>query len=253
MVRVGLLTQPEVIEVLNKYFVPVEYDVTAAGFVPGDVPAMSHLKGAWENSPWTRVSFGSEWVLEPGGEFLLSTGFHKHTNLPVAKTFQDSLETALKRFARLRAHERGSAEEQEEIAKIQGEIDRDMKEFRPCWLDYRIGTQETLSALGRGEPRMFEKKLSGVFTYPDPKVRTQVAEALGAFIVSEHSSELTDEQVLFLEEQVSNLLDDESDVVRKAAALALHQFEGQEAPAAEGEDLVQAARALWADKQAASN
>lgn len=252
MVRVGLLSQPEVIEVLNRYFVPVEFDVTAAGGVPGDVPAMWALKRAWEGSPWTRVSFGSEWVLEPGGEFLLSTGFHKHTDLPMAKTFQDSLETALKRFARLRVHERGSAEEQAEVEKIKAEIRRDMKEFRPCWEDFRVGTQETLAVLGRDDPAMFERKLSGVFTYPETRVRRMVSEALGAYVTSPHADQLTDEQSLFLEERVAALLDDEELEVREAAAAALFQFRGREVPDERGEPLVTAARALWSDRQAAA-
>ena len=250
MVRVGLLSQPEVIEVLNRYFVPVEFDVTAAGSVPGDVPAMWALKRAWEGSPWTRVSFGSEWVMEPGGEFLLSTGFHKHTDLPVAKTFQESLETALERFARLRVHERGSAEERAEIEKIKAEIRRDMKEFRPCWEDFRIGTQETLAVLGRGDPAMFERKLSGVFTYPDASVRRMVSEALAAYVTSPHADDLSEEQSLFLEERVAGLLDDEVPEVREAAAAALFQFEGREVPEQRGEPLVTAARELWSDRRA---
>jgi len=252
VVRVGLLSQPEVIDVLNRYFVPVEYDVTAANCVPGDIPAMSYLKRAWEGSPWTRVSFGSEWVLEPGGQFLLSTGFHKHTDLPVAKTFQDSLETALKRFARLRAHPRGSPEERAEVAQIESEIQRDMKELRPCWLDFRIGTQETLAALGHGEPRLFEQKLSGVFTYPDPKVRRQVAEALGAFIASEFADTLTEDQAFFLEQRVAQLLTDEDADVRQAAALAMYQFEGRPAPEEQGDPLVEAALGLWAQRETAA-
>jgi hypothetical protein len=156
----------------------------------------------------------------------------------------------LKRFARLRAHERGSAEERAEIEKVKAEIRRDMKEYRPCWEDFRIGTQETLAVLGRGDPGLFERKLSGVFTYPEASVRRMVSEALAAYVTSPHADDLSEEQSLFLEERVAGLLDDEVLEVREAAAAALFQFEGREVPEQRGEPLVTAARELWSDRQA---
>ena len=57
---------------MNEYFVPVEYDATETGTVPDDVPGMWVIKRAWDNSPWTRVSFGSEWVLDPTGTYIVT-------------------------------------------------------------------------------------------------------------------------------------------------------------------------------------
>ena len=62
------------IAALNDYFVCVEYDATEG--IPDDVPAMAALKRSYEAVPWTRVSFGAEWVMDPAGEFLLNSSPH---------------------------------------------------------------------------------------------------------------------------------------------------------------------------------
>ncbi len=131
---------------------PVEYDATAAGTVPDDIPGMRIVKYAWENSPWTRVSFGTEWVLDPTGEHILSVGFHKHGNLPMVETLEKEWEKALTRFARIRSHERGSQAEAEELAKVEAEIEADMPINRPCWTDLNVGTIETLRVVATDDP-----------------------------------------------------------------------------------------------------
>jgi hypothetical protein len=247
VVRVGLLTQPEIIAALNKYFVAVEYDSTETGTVPADIPGMWVIKRAWDNSPWTRVSFGSEWVLYPTGESILSTGFHKHTDLPMVQTLEDELEKALTRFARIRSHERGSSEEAAELAAVEAEIDSDLKLMRPCWVDFNLGTLETLRVVATEDPSTFGSRLAGVFTFPEPIVRRQAAEALGLCMATGGRTEFSAEHVLFMQRQMVALLDDPEPDVREAAARAMFQFEGLAVPDQQGDELVASAAALWTE------
>jgi hypothetical protein len=225
--------------------VPVEYDATATGTVPDDIPGMRIVKYAWENSPWTRVSFGTEWVLDPTGEHILSTGFHKHANLPMVQTLEDEWEKALTRFARIRSHKRGSQAEAEELAKVRAEIEADLPINRPCWTNLNIGTIETLRVVATDEPSNFKSRLSGVFTYPDPHVRKMAAEHLGVFMDKGGRAEFSPDHILYLQSTVVGLLSDEDADVRHAAALAMYEFEDLTAPDLQGEELVAAAAALW--------
>ena len=234
------------IDALNEYFVPVEYDATAAGAVPSDVPAMWAIKRAWDNSPWTRVSFGSEWVIDPTGEFVLSTGFHKHANLPMVETLESCWETALTRFARVRSHARGSAGEAAEIEKVKAEIVAELDLLRPCWVDFDVGTRETLKVVATEDPTTFHSRLAGVFTFPDPVVRRQSAEALGRWVTS-YRTDFSEEHVLFLQRQMFNMLTDEDAEVRHAAAVAMYRFEDLEPPGLQGDELVAGATGLWTE------
>jgi hypothetical protein len=234
-----------VIAALNAYFVPVEYDATETGTVPTDIPGMRFVRSAWENSPWTRVSFGSEWVLDPTGEHVLSTGFHKHANLPMVATLEKEWEKALTRFARIRSHARGSQGEAQELAKVAAEIDADLPINRPCWTDLNFGTLETLRVVATDDPSTFRSRLSGVFTYPDPEVRRQAAEQLGVFMDQGGRTEFSPDHILYLQGTIVGLLGDEDSEVRHAAALAMYEFEDLPLPDLHGEELVAAAAALW--------
>lgn len=224
---------------------PVEYDATAAGTVPDDIPGMRIVKYAWENSPWTRVSFGTEWVLDPTGEHILSVGFHKHGNLPMVETLEKEWEKALTRFARIRSHERGSQAEAEELAKVEAEIEADMPINRPCWTDLNVGTIETLRVVATDDPSTFRSRLSGVFTYPDPVVRRQAAEHLGVFMDKGGREEFSADHILYLQRTIVGLLSDKEPEVRHAAAMAMYEFEDLPAPDLQGDELVAAAAALW--------
>jgi hypothetical protein len=253
VVRVGLLAQPEVIAAMNEFFVAVEYDATETDTVPDDVPGMWAIRRAWETSPWTRVSFGSEWVLDPTGQYVLSTGFHKHADLPMVATLERELQKSLQRFARIRSHPRGSDAEQVELERVVAEIDSDMALLRPCWVDSSFGTLETLRVVATEDPATFESRLAGVFTYPDPVVRRQAAEALETFMRSGRDAEFSPDHLLFLERRMVALLDDEDTAVRLAAARAVFAFERLSTPAsADDDELVAGAARLWTpeDEQA---
>jgi hypothetical protein len=206
---------------------------------------MRFVRQAWESSPWTRVSFGTEWVLDPTGEHILSTGFHKHANLPMVATLEKEWEKALTRFARIRSHPRGSKGEAEELAKVEAEIEADMPINRPCWTDLNFGTIETLRVVATDEPSNFKSRLSGVFTYPDPHVRKMAAEHLGVFMAKGGREEFSPDHILYLQSTVVGLLSDEDAGVRLAAALAMYEFEDLPVPALQGEELVASASALW--------
>lgn len=224
---------------------PVEYDATETGTVPTDIPGMRYVLEAWNTSPWTRVSFGTEWVLDPTGEHILSTGFHKHANLPMVATLEKEWEKALTRFARIRSHERGSKAEAQELAKVEAEIEADMPINRPCWTDLNVGTIETLRVVATDEPSNFKSRLSGVFTYPDPHVRKMAAEHLGVFMARGGQAEFSPDHILYLQSTVVGLLSDEDEGVRNAAALAMYEFEDLPVPELQGEELVAAAATLW--------
>lgn len=226
---------------------PVEYDATQTGTVPEDVAGMWMIRKAWQSSPWTRVSFGTEWVLDPTGQHILSTGFHKHANLPMVETLETEFEKALTRFARIRSHERGSVAEKAELAKVDEEILADLPINRPCWMDLNVGTIETLRVVATDDPSTFRSRLSGVFTFPDPTVRRQAAEHLGTFMDKGGRSEFSPDHILFLQRQIVGLMSDEEPEVRHAAAIAMYEFEDLEAPDLQGDELVANAASLWTE------
>ena len=226
---------------------PVEYDATATGTVPHDVPGMRIVKYAWENSPWTRVSFGTEWVLDPTGTHILSTGFHKHADLPMVQTLETEFEKALTRFARIRSHERGSAAEAAELAAVEAEIEADLPINRPCWVDLNVGTIETLRVVATDDPSTFKSRLSGTFTYPDPVVRRQAAEALGIFMEKGGRSEFSADHILYLQRTIVDLLKDEDPEVRRAAAIAMYEFEELPVPDLQDDELVAKAASMWTE------
>lgn len=244
--------QRQVVEVLNRYFVPFELDATQG--IPEGVKGLAGLRRSWSSIPWTRVSFGSEYILDPEGNYVLSSGFSKHGHAMTkrrqfAPLFQKSLEESLDRFARIRAHQRGSAEEQQEIRRLSRQIVMDLHVRRPCFWDTDLFTDCTLKALWGGNAESFEKRLSGVFRYPDPVVRRQLAVTLGRYAERSGIEFRSSDNGFFLGERVAGLLADSDASVRHAAAVALYQFESQSLPA-EGSSLVASARKLWNQRAA---
>ena len=176
------------IEVLNEYFVPVEFNVAEWGGVPDDIPAMSVHYNAWNTIPYTRVAFSGEWVLSPDGQYLIANASCKHQAVRSAdamfsKSFGRMIEVALKRHARIRSHEPGSPEQLAEIERVKAEVDADLREIRPCWLGSDAMGEHLMKTLANqgDDSEGFEKKYAIVLAWPDPVVRRRGAEMIGAY------------------------------------------------------------------------
>jgi hypothetical protein len=259
VVRVGLLEQPQVIDILNKYFVCVQLVATDHDGTPRDVPGLGLLQKAWDSIPYTRAAFSGEWVLEPQGRYLLSTAWCKHMAsrgdeltsgefVGFGEGFQEALENGLKRHARLRSHEPGSAAYLAEEQKVIAEGQADFELHRPCWFDIDRMTDHVIRTLrNQGDSQEgFEKKWGAIVNWKRERgswMRQTAAAALGRY-AERHRLDFLD-LVPFLSSQVAGLLRDEDAAVREAAATALHQLEGQPVPAVQGEELVAAAWDVW--------
>jgi hypothetical protein len=252
VVRVGLLSQQQVIDVLNERFISVEVDLTKG--VPKGVPALDILQRGWDTSPWSRVSFGSEWVMDPSGEFMLTAAPHKHGTTEIgdiAKLFEQRLEDGMERFERIRRHPAGSAEREAEEARVRAELDAFLED--QCWLDADDHTSCTLKVFLKGDVHAgnFEKKLSGMFVYPDPEIRRKVSWVLGRYAEREGDGEFQSSgKADLVGDKVAGLLEDERAEVRQAAAVALYQFDLKAVPELEGDELVASARRLWEERTA---
>jgi len=234
--------------------VPVEYDATHG--IPDRVPGMSVLKKSYDLVCWTRVSFGAEWIMDPAGEFLLNTSPHFHetggSNDLVPK-FQESIESGLKRWHRIRSHERGSAAEAAEIRRVQEEVAEELRVKRPCIFDNDLSTEHTLNTLFAGKPERFLKKMAVVYDYPSAKVRIQGVSGVGNYAAKHgHEDFLPGGKAFVLAERIAGLLADPDEEVRRAAAVAVHQFQGRPAPAGDTGALVAAAEELWESTAAAA-
>lgn len=254
MVRVGLLEQPQVIDVLNRYFVPVELNATDIDGVPAGVPGLDPLRYTWDEIPWSRVAFSGEWVLEPQGRYLLSVAHCKHSvsrseKLGFGETFQLALENALKRHARIRAHPPGSEAAEQEEQRVKEEGLADLRQKRPCWTDIDTMTDHFVKTLrNQGEGQFgFEKKYAVVLNWPDAKLRRNGAAALGRY-AERHALDFA-AAAPFLVSQVAGLLDDEDPTVREAAARALYQFDRAAVPELSGDELVTAAYSQWDSRE----
>ena len=242
-------------DLLNNYFVCIEIDTTEG--LPEGYPGLWLLYSWWEQ-PWSRVSFGSESIVDPTGQILLDAPPHKHeaANIVgengdtfelqtrhVAKLMEDGFKDAIKRYARIRQHEEGSAERQAEIDKVIAEVREDCELNRPCMLDPDAGVDCTLSTLYRGNPLRFEHKVSGALTYHDPVIRERAATALGRYAQRNGEEFYGSKDAVFLGAKVAEMMDDAEESVRRAAAIAVFKFKGQPVPE-EGEDVVALAKAL---------
>ena len=209
---------------------------------------MAHLVRSWDENPWTRVSFGTEFVLDPTGEILLTAGPHKHVATKkkiLSGLFEKCLEDSLDRFARIRKHERGSDAEQAEIDLVKAEVQQELVDTRPCLWDPDASTDCTFKMLWQGEVARFEKKLSGIFAYPDPAIRREIAGAIGRY-AERHRDEFDDSKREYLAGKLTSLLKDENKEVRSSAALALFRFADKPVPEGDEDQVIEAAGALFA-------
>lgn len=199
-------------------------------------PGLRYMAEGWDSSPWTRVSFGLQWVVEPGGRYPLTISI-KHPK----KYFGSSLEQALRRFIRIRGHERGSSAEGEAIAAVQADLRAEHEARRGN--DPVERTAEILND-AKGD---LSQRFPGVFDFPDPQVRRRAAELLGEYAQREGGEGfLPGRRWSFFGEALARRLEDESPEVRRAAASALHRIGGLE-PVGSDDELVTRAGRLWAE------
>ena len=236
---------------LNKYFVCIEFNATNFGGVPDDVPAMAVLNKTWDESPYCRVAFRSEWVFSPDGKYMLGVTPCNHDaakpeNTDFGAGFERLVEGSLKRFARIRAHPRESAEALAEAQRVDAEVLAELKEIKPCWLDKDLMTEhyiKTVLAQGEGQ-EAFERRYCQLFGFDEPEVRRRAIENISIFADRRASFEFA-ERLPYLSDQVALMLEDPDPGVRKAAAVALYHFRKQPVPAADDAGLVAAAEAFW--------
>lgn len=238
---------------------PVEIDTGVAG-LPQDAAGFRLHQWYYDETPWSRVSFGMEAVLDPTGDILLGVPPHKHEVKPearygtpddskghdvtaIGRLFENMIETSLMRFARIRAHERGSPAEAEEIRKVNAEVDLEASMPNHCMHDLHALTACTLNTLGR-DRASYEAKLSSILESPEPKVLKQAAFALGHY--ADNSAEFRDSEVAtYVGDQLARLLDQTDVTVRRSAATALFQIAGEPVPSVEDAELVSSALLLW--------
>lgn len=204
-------------------------------------PGLAHIRDFWDRCPWTRVSFGAQWVIEPEGQYMLTTGAPRHFRKGEAKVFQMALEEALKRFIRIRSAERGSEEEARIVAQVEERIDQEWKTRHPYFVDPDLFTKEIFDADVRVESRF-----PGVLKIDEPSVRRQAAEMLGRYAAKYSPEFRPGGKYFFFGDGVAKLLDDPDASVRRAAAGALYQFEGKPVPPIDDlDELVSGARKMW--------
>ena len=195
-------------------------------------PGLRMIQEGWDTNPWTRVSFGQQWVLDPEGRYPLSFFYWGLDKI---------VEVALQRMIKIRSHPRGSAAEAEAIREVVAEIEEERKVMG------NSPAQRTRSIFTIADGNLPER-FPGVFEFEEVWVRRRAAELLG-----EYAAEADDEgfrpggQWDFFGRAVYERLDDEEPEVRVAAAVAMHRFFGQEPDTLEEQALVDAAGALWTD------
>jgi hypothetical protein len=181
-------------------------------------------------------------VLEPGGRFALSVGYHGHQQRAARRRgFNRMLELSQSRFARIRSHERNSAAEKEEIERVVHEVDLEREAEWQCMEDTDLFTLHTLVFLWCGDEdsdrAKFDHRIAGAFAYPDPWVRRSILEAVGRFVAqwgsrpdSAHPDFArcpgfpSDEVLSTLRSTIAKALEDPEPEVRLAADQALHAF-----------------------------
>ena len=228
----------------------IEYDATTLGAMPNEkYPGLDHIRDFWDICPWTRVSFGAQWVIEPQGQYMLSTGAKRHFRQGEAEVFEAALEEALKRFVAVRKQERGSPQEAKVVDKLKKQVAWEWENKHPYFVDPYYFTKEIfLAKVG------LDTRFPGILKYPDPVVRRQVADLLGEYALEEEDPGFAPggDYFSFFGTGVAAYLDDESAEVRRAAAVALYRFRGEEAPEIEDDaELIAASRTAWNEAVAA--
>lgn len=238
-----MLQQEQVVDVLNKYFVCIEYDATTNGAMPAEkYPGLAHIREFWDVNPWTRVTFGCQFMISSDGQYMLSAGPQRHFRQGEAKVFQGSLEEALARHRRVNQFEPGTPERAAEIAKVKQEVDADWNERHWYFTNPDRWTNDIFTSKAR-----IEERFPKVLEQPEKFVRRRVCELLGRYAErTKTDGFLPDGEWHFFGDAVAARLDDPEPEVRHAAAVTLHQFVYKKAPLIESDDeLVAAARELW--------
>lgn len=265
--RCGTITQKPIQDAIRERFVLVEYDATTNGPVPADkYPGLRLIREFQDICPWTRVAFGLQFVIEPGGQYMLSPGIGRRWGAkessrvrPTAesdwdtrmKVFMSLLREAEANYALVRRHEPGSPEEAKAIQLLSRKIEKQWAKRSPRFVDADLFTDE-MFRLSVG----LYKRYPGALVQPEPQVRRQAAELLGRYAVRSGDVRFRpkDEHYEAFSVPVAHLLDDEVEEVRHAAAVALYRFLGVTLPDTEDTAaLVDAVRALWDEAVAAAD
>lgn len=239
----------EVQDVLNQHFVCIEFDPTGIGVPVDEYPGLWRIGASWEHNPWTRVSFGAVWVIEPEGQFMLSPvtdDVHNACSKSRLVDLANHLEGALAKLAEIRSHPRGSEAEAEAIRQVAEQASEQWRMKSDAYLDART---KQIFVAAQDQNRRYP----GVFKNPDPWVRLRAIE-----LVSRYSRIEGDRGFLpggewsTFGENIAFCLDDADADVRTAAASALFEFAGMPVPSAEGDELVAAARDSWSRHRTAA-
>lgn len=221
------------------------------GGIPDDVPAMGVLNYTWDNNPYCRVAFRSEWVFTPDGKYMLGVTPCNHDATKteatdVGGTFEKLIETSLARFARIRSHERGSEAERLEAERIDAERLQELRDTKPCWLDTELMTEhyiETVLAQG-DEQEGYERRYCQIFYFEDAPLRLQAIQKLSDYAEKRATFRFVD-RLPYMSDHVAFLLGDADAAVREAAAKALYHFRKEPVPDLPLDELVAAADELW--------
>jgi len=85
--RTSALSDDQVIQTVNEFFIPVEINVTRDGF-PKQLPAMKIVEGVYNSNYRNEFGFASCLVLDPEGKFILGTS-------AFTKDIKDKIETQI--------------------------------------------------------------------------------------------------------------------------------------------------------------
>ena len=263
--RCGTITQKPIQDVIRDRFVLVEYDATTNGPVPADkYPGLKLIREFQDICPWTRVAFGLQFVIEPGGQYMLSPGIGRRWGAqessrvrPTAdsdwdtrtKVFLSLLKEAERNLAFVRRHEAGSPQEAKAVQALNKKIEKQWAQRSPRFVDADLFTDE-MFRLSVG----LYKRYPGALEQHEPAVRRQAAELLGRYAVRSGDERFRpgEDHYEAFSVLVANLLDDDVEDVRRASAVALYRFMGETLPETEDTTaLVAAARTMWDEAVAA--
>jgi len=240
----------QVQDVLNEYFVCIEFDPTGVGVPVDKYPGLWRIGASWENNPWTRVSFGAVWIIEPGGQYMLSPvddDVHNACSKSRLANLGGHMEGALEKLAQIRSHPRGSEGEAEAIRRLAEKSSAQWEMKSDAYLDART---KQIFVAAQDQNRRYP----GVFENSDPWVRRRAIELVGRYSrMEEDRGFLPGGKWSVFGESVARCLDDAVPEVRLAAATAVFEFGGIPVPDAAGDDLVAAARQSWSRREAAAN
>lgn len=210
--------------------------------MPADkYPGLQRVRTFWDNTPWSRVTFGLQFIISPDGQYMLSTGPQRHFRVGESEVFRGALEESLKRLVKIRKTDRGSAEESEAIRLVEAQNDQDWKSRHPYYASADQWTADIFKAAHN-----IEYRFSNVTKQPEPIVRRQVCELLGRYAHKTASTRFSPGgDVDFFGAAVFRLLDDPVEDVRHAAAVAIFRFMSEPVPEVEGAALIDAARTRW--------